>query len=121
VIVFLATLPAPPGLSWFFLRVFGPPAARSEFVRCWLFTAAGATVAEALGSVWPCALSSAVNVIAALIVWWLSRRNRKRALKALSARGRAVLAALVKSMRDAAKPRRVFRPAPQGVSLWTRS
>ena len=47
-----------------------------------------------------------------LIDWWRDRRKRKRALRALGAKSRALLAALARKAREVAQPRPVLRPAP---------
>lgn len=50
--------------------------------------------------------------------WWHDRRSRrgKRADGLIGEKSRALLAALVRKAREAAKPRPVFRPAPGGAS-----
>jgi hypothetical protein len=53
------------------------------------------------------------SMLLALILWWWSRRRGKRkALKALGAKARARVAAMVKNM---PKPGPVLRPVPQGA------
>jgi hypothetical protein len=49
-------------------------------------------------------------------MWFRRRRNRKRAMQALGYKSAALLAALARRAREAAQPRPVLRPSPQGVS-----
>jgi hypothetical protein len=57
---------------------------------------------------------SAGQLVLAVVMWWLSRRKRKRSAKLIGAKSRALLAAVVARMRGAAKPRPVLRPVPGG-------
>lgn len=91
---------------------------RSRFDRiAWpWFTAAGAdTVIDAAAALWLCAAISAVQVGIALAIWWWRKRRRDRAPKLAGAKSRALLAAIVRKAREAAKPRPVLRPVPGGV------
>lgn len=47
--------------------------------------------------------------------WWRRRKRRKRSPKALGAKSRALIAALVRKVRENAKPRPLLRPLPGGV------
>jgi hypothetical protein len=63
----------------------------------------------------------AVNGILGFWFWWRNRRNRKRAPRAYGAKSAALLAALVKRAREAAKPRPVLRPVPGMLATIERS
>ena len=74
-----------------------------------------AGVADAADGDWP---GSAFSfAIVALLGWDWWRRNRKRSPRSYGAKARALLAALVRKAREAAKPRPVLRPAPGGVRV----
>lgn len=95
--------------------VFG---VRGFFLRNWVSAAVGFTAVDLLAASWPTAAGGACSLIAALIIRWWSRRRRKRTPKRIGAKGRAVLPALVRRMRDTAVPRPVSCPstAPQGAA-----
>jgi hypothetical protein len=67
------------------------------------------------GRAWP--LAAADLLAAAVNAWllWRNRRRRKRAPRAYGAKSAALLAALTRKARDAARPRPVPRLAPQGA------
>jgi hypothetical protein len=58
------------------------------------------------------------NVAGVIICGWLLWRNRrrKRAPRAYGAKSRALIAGLVRRAREAARPRPVLRPVPQGLN-----
>jgi membrane protein implicated in regulation of membrane protease activity len=59
-----------------------------------------------------------LSVLLALLFawdWWRKRKRRKRSPKALGAKSRALIAALVRKAREAARPRPVLRPQPGGA------
>jgi membrane associated rhomboid family serine protease len=48
-------------------------------------------------------------------IWWTRRRKRRRRVcKLIGDKSRALLAAIVRTMRETTKPQRVLRPVPQG-------
>lgn len=70
--------------------------------------------AEFAGHSWLLFAGNVVSVIVcALLLWW-QRRRRDRAPRAYGAKSRALIAALVRKTREAARPRPVLRPVPQG-------
>jgi len=77
----------------------------------WVSAAAWTVGTQAFISGWGTAVA-AVNLVFGAVMWWLSRRRRKRAPRAYGAKSRALLAAVVAKMREAAKPRPVFKPVP---------
>jgi hypothetical protein len=63
------------------------------------------------------AVISAGWMVIALAAWWHRRRkDRQRTLEALGAKARAKIAAMRQAMRERARPRRVYRPVPQGAA-----
>jgi integral membrane sensor domain MASE1 len=73
------------------------------------------TLGWAVQGDWISAAMMAVVTVLALIGWWWLRKRRKRAPRAFGYKGRALLAALVASLRESLRPRPVLRPAPEGV------
>jgi hypothetical protein len=71
--------------------------------------------AFALMRLWPLAAFFALLGIVLAVNWWRKRKRRKRSPKAMGAKSRALLAALVRKAREAARPRPVLRPLPGGA------
>lgn len=92
------------------------PSTRTRFFGHWACAGFGGTVtssfAAALDKGWLYVAAFGVSGLLGLILWWLSRRKRKRSLKALGSKARARLAAMVKNMPT---PGPVLRPVPQGA------
>ena len=55
------------------------------------------------------------QAVLAVIMWWLSRRRKRRAPKVAGARARAIIAAMARTMRERSRPRPVLRPQRQGA------
>ena len=73
-------------------------------------------LAEAIQADWPGAGVNGSLAVLLLWFWWLDHKRRKdRAPLALGAKSKALRDALVRRMRQVAKPRPVLRPAPRGV------
>lgn len=73
-------------------------------------------VSYALTGDWPEAVVSVALAAAVLWFWrWLRRKRKDRAPRALGDESRLLVAALVRKVRQVAKPRPVLRPAPGGV------
>lgn len=82
----------------------------------WAANGAGALVVWLCLRAWWLALGGGVSVIAALAVWWWRRRkDRRKALAAWGAKALARLAAMVRTMRESAKPGPALRPVPGGA------
>jgi hypothetical protein len=64
---------------------------------------------------WVWAAVAACMVLYSAWKWWRRRKDRMKVLDAIGAKSRARLAALVRSMREHAKRRPVFRPVPGRV------
>lgn len=81
---------------------------------------ANALVAVAMAALHAYPLAGFFALAAALFAWawWRKRKRkrRKRSPKALGAKSRALIAALVRRAREAARPRPVLRPQPGGAS-----
>ena len=103
----------PPGyaLIW---RAFGSRGA-AKFWGHWFCGGAGVTIGAASVADVPELAVGVVTTVLAAVMWWLSRRKRKRSPKLTGAKSRALLAAVVARMRETLKPRPVFRPAPGGA------
>jgi hypothetical protein len=63
---------------------------------------------------WPAAIVSAAQILVVAAIWWNRRRKRKGSPLALGAKGRALRARLVQTLRERARPRPVLRPVPGG-------
>jgi hypothetical protein len=61
---------------------------------------------------WAVAAIFAVFLAVTLWRWWRRRKDRKRAMDAIGAKTRALLATLVRKAREAGTPRPVLRPVP---------
>jgi hypothetical protein len=81
----------------------------------WAITAAVCVIGYGIAGEFVPAAISAFHVMLALVLWWLSRRRRKRAPKLAGAKSRALLAAVVAKLRESLKPRPVLRPVPGGA------
>jgi len=102
----------PPAFARWILRA---PAGSTRFFgewACFGFCAVPGSVLTAHGAAdWVNVASWAASGLTGLILWWWSRRKRKRSLKALGHKARARLAAMARNM---PKPGPVLRPVPQG-------
>lgn len=64
---------------------------------------------------WLEAAWAALSLLAALYLWWRGRKDLRRITRLAGAKSRALLAALARKAREAARPRPVLRPAPGGA------
>ena len=107
-------LASPPALGWWSRRV---PGVRGGFYAVWASCAIGGIIGAVLPpATWDAAWASGGSLVIAVILWWLSRRRRRRSPKLAGAKSRALLAAVVRTMRERSRPRPVLRPQPQGAS-----
>lgn len=88
----------------------------ADYFRQWISCGVGMIVAECVNGTPAKLIAAVASTLVAAICWWLSRRKRKRSAKLIGAKSRALLAAVVARMRETAKPRPVFKPAPGGAS-----
>ena len=102
----------PPAFGLLWRQVF-----RSRLYEGWACAGAGGVLSFGLGHQPVPAAISALQLLLAVFLWWLSRRRRKRAPKAMGAKSRALLAAVVAKMRERTRPRPVLRPAPGGAQF----
>jgi hypothetical protein len=104
----------PPLNSLVVCRARRVPVGSSRFFARWAFGGLGGTVASSIAAVsngdWLYVAAFGASALLGLILWWLSRRNRKRSLKLLGVKARARLAAMLRSM-----PRPSPRLVPQGA------
>ena len=92
-----------------------PTSRRTWFYLMWASSAGVTAVIGLAAGQWLGAGIATVSLAVALILWWLSRRRRKRAPRAYGAKSAALVADLVRRAREAARPRPVLRPAPGGA------
>jgi hypothetical protein len=90
---------------------------RGWFWQGWIWSASLGGVTWAIQGQWPWAVLDAANAGVAIVLWWLSRRRRKRAPRAYGEKSAALVAALVAKVREAARPRPVPRLGPAGARL----
>lgn len=81
----------------------------------WFCAAMGTLIPDLVAACWPAVAVSLPQVLLAL--WWFRRRRkgRRKAAALLGAKSRALRDALVRRAREAARPRPVLRPVPQGA------
>lgn len=71
-----------------------------------------ACAASVLMGSWPLAAINGLGALLAAWEWWKRRRRKDRAPRMLGYKARAAIAALVRKVRESAKPRPVLRPVP---------
>ena len=81
----------------------------------WGYAAAWDIGIGLIAALWLPVIVSAANLILAAWLYWRHGRRKDRAPRAYGAKSRALLAAIVRRAREAAKPRPVLRPVPQGI------
>lgn len=74
------------------------------------------TLGWAVQGYWASAAIMTVAGILALMGWWQRRKRRKRAPRAFGYKSRALIAAIVATLRERSQPRPVLRPQPGGAS-----
>jgi hypothetical protein len=94
-------------------RAFGSRGA-VKFWEHWFWGGVGVIVGSASVLDFPELAVGVVQLVFGAVMWWLSRRKRKRSAKLAGAKARALVASLVRSMRERAVPRPVLRPVPGG-------
>jgi hypothetical protein len=102
----------PPLFTRCVMRV---PVKSPQFFMRWALGGFGGMVTSGIAAVfdggWLYTAAYGASGLLGLILWWWSRRKRKRSLRALGAKARARLAAMVSKI---PKPGPVLRPVPQG-------
>jgi hypothetical protein len=93
-----------------------PPPPDPGFFRQWAAGGFGGAAFSGLAAPytgwWPGPAAYGASGLLGLVLWWHSRRKRKRSLKALGNKARARLAALARNM---PRPSPARRPVPQGA------
>jgi hypothetical protein len=112
----LIALLLPPPVGWIWHLVWCRIGRPVSAVASWAYSAAGGVAANLAGGQWATAAAGTVGLLVALAILWRRRRGRKRAPRAFGYKGRALLAALVASLRQSLRPRPVLRPQPGGAS-----
>ena len=87
-----------------------------HFVGTWISSGAVGIVVGILNKDAGWFTGSAVSLVIGLAIWWWRRKDRKRAAKALGYKSRALLAAVVRRAREAARPRPVLQPQRGGAA-----
>lgn len=90
---------------------------RVLFNVAWIVIAFGGLIGALAGREGNLAEGSAVSLAVALAVWWYHRPGSKRTGGLIGAKLRALRDALVRKMREAARPRPVLRPLPGGARV----
>jgi hypothetical protein len=85
------------------------------FYRGWITAGIAETVIALVSGQWPVMLAALAGTAVAVVAWWLSRRRRRRVPRAYGTKSKALVAALVRRAREAAVPRPVLRPVPEGA------
>lgn len=113
---FAALVLWPPGAAviWQVLYRLWPIRART-FTADWIAIAIVCTAVLVLERSWLPAAGSGVSLIAAIAVWWWRRRKRRKVAALIGAKSKALRDALVRKVRESARPRPVFKPQPQGA------
>jgi hypothetical protein len=106
----------PPAWAFIMVRIGPSPRTRREFLARWAAGGFGGAITSSIaalpGGGWLYPLSFGASGLVGLILWWLSRRKRRRSLKALGGRALKALAAMLRNM---PRPGPVLRPVPQGA------
>ena len=95
-------------------RLVGRPSAVG-FWGLWIIAAVCTIFSLALAGDYPASLVAAVSAVFGAVMWWLNRRRRDRARKLTGAKSKALRDALVRQVRENARPRPVLRPVPGGA------
>ena len=107
-------LPPVSGYAWMLaFKALGWRA--SGAVSGWLSSSVSLMIISPFQHDWGMFACAAASFATALAVWWWKRKRRDRAPKMYGAKSRALVAALVRRAREAAKPRPVLRPVPGGA------
>lgn len=101
---------SPPVLIAGMRRLKGQKVICAFFYAQWALGALAAAGGAAMGRGWLNAAAFGASGLVGLILWWNSRRKRKRSLKLLGAKARARLAAMTRNM-PRPSPRLVRVPA----------
>lgn len=87
----------------------------SEFGRNWLIVSAGAFIGAVMITQWIRLPIDTGTAAAGAWIWLWKRKRKDRAPRMYGAKSRALVAALVRKAREAARPRPVLRPQPGGA------
>ena len=103
------------GLVWSrFMRLAGAP--QWWHLPGWWAASAGVEVAISLSAgLWLPAACAGGNLLVAAVFWWWRRKKRRSVTVLLGEKSRLLRAALVRRMRESARPRPVLRPVPGGA------
>jgi len=100
----------PPLFTLLVRRAVRLPLAFPQFCAEWAGYAACGAAGTMLGGGWVFAAAYGTSALLALVLWWHSRRKRRKIAKLIGEKGRAVLARMTRSM-----PRLSPRLVPQGA------
>lgn len=115
VLLMAASFTAPPLFALVMRRAEGlPPPPAPGFFAQWAWGGLGGTITSALSAIgtgeWVIVASFGASALTGTVLWWYSRRKRKRSLRQLGNKARARLAAMARNM-----PRPSPRLVPQGA------
>lgn len=79
----------------------------------WAGCGIAGVVAGLTTSSWPVSAVSAGHILVAAAIWW-HRRRKKRGAAPLGAKSKARIEAMVRTMKQRARPRGAVRPVPGG-------
>src|ERR1700722_11884444 len=101
IILAVGSFAFPPVWAFIMTRIGLASRSRREFLARWALGGFGGAVTSTIaalldgGGLYP--LSFGASGLVGLVLWWLSRRKRRRSLKALGGRARARLAAMLRN------------------------
>ncbi len=109
-----AVWPPLMGLAYALIRSRYGGDFRGRVYVMWAFAAAWNIGVDLYTAQWLPMACSGANLTLAVWLYWRHRRKRDRAPRAYGFKSRARIAALAAKAREAARPRPVLRPVPQG-------
>ena len=108
----------PPGWAYVLNRwIMRQRVPSAPFFVGWFCGCGGLLLANSITWDWRIAVCAGASLAAGIAAWlyWRHRGRKDRTASLASAKGRAIIAALVRRAREAAQPRPVLRPVPGGA------
>lgn len=85
------------------------------FVKDWAVIAAGTALGATVIRHFWLADAAAASCLIALAIWWWRSPRRRRASKMIGEKARKLREAMLRKMRELARPRQVWRPLPESA------